>query len=170
MGRTAPARLIWAPGATQIIGYGSLYYSFSILAPDMAREFSVPSDRLFGLLSATLMVAGMFAAKAGRWADRYGAGRLIVLGSLAAGLSLAVAAAAANAAAANVVVFSAALITMEVSSTFVLYSMAFAAIVQTGAPPGGSAEGLPSTRPRALANDLRLLGFPDRTSQQRRRV
>ncbi len=127
-GRTAPARLIWALGATQTIGYGSLYYSFSILAPDMAREFSIPVDRLFGLLSAALVVAGLLAPKAGRWADRYGAGRLMVPGSLAAGLSLAVAAAAPS-----VVVFGAALIAMEVSSTFVLYSTAFAAIVQTGA-------------------------------------
>ena len=40
-GRTAPARLIWALGATQIIGYGSLYYSFSILPPDMAPSTAV---------------------------------------------------------------------------------------------------------------------------------
>jgi hypothetical protein len=44
----APARLIWALGVTQIIGYGSLYYAFSILAPDMARDFSISEDHVFG--------------------------------------------------------------------------------------------------------------------------
>ena len=35
------AGAIWALGVTQIIGYGTLYYSFSILAPGIAGEFDV---------------------------------------------------------------------------------------------------------------------------------
>lgn len=125
--RKAPARLIWALGATQIIGYGTLYYSFSILAPDMARDFSIQQDRLFGLLSVALLVGGLFAPRAGNWADRFGAGRLMVPGSLAAAISLGCAAASPNA-----TTFGISLVAMEIASSFVLYSTAFAAIVQVG--------------------------------------
>ena len=125
--RTAPPLLIWALGATQIIGYGTLYYSFSILAEDMAQDFNLPKDWLFGLLSVALLAGGMLAPKAGKWADRFGAGRLMVPGSVAATLSLACAALSTHPAA-----FAASLIAMEVASCFVLYSTAFAAIVQFG--------------------------------------
>lgn len=123
----APARLIWALGLTQIIGYGTLYYSFSILAPGMARDFSITEDRLFGMLSAALLLGGLLAPKAGKWADRYGAGRLMVPGSIAAALSLVCAASSTN-----FIMFGASLIAMELAATFVLYSTAFAAIVQVG--------------------------------------
>ncbi|MFN7025161.1 MAG: arsenite efflux MFS transporter ArsK [Pseudorhizobium sp.] len=123
----APARLIWALGLTQIIGYGTLYYSFSILAPAMAREFSISEDRLFGMLSVALLLGGLLAPKAGKWADRAGAGRLMVPGSLVAAISLLCAALSTN-----VIMFGASLIVMELASTFVLYSTAFAAIVQVG--------------------------------------
>jgi MFS family permease len=125
--RTAPAPMIWALGATQIIGYGTLYYAFSILAPDMAREFSVPVEHLFGLLSVSLLLGAFLAPKAGSWADRYGASRLMVPGSLAAGLALAAAALAPN-----VLTLAMAMIAMQLASIFVLYSTAFAAIVQIG--------------------------------------
>jgi MFS family permease len=125
--KKAPARLIWALGATQIVGYGTLYYSFSILAPDMARDLSIPQDRLFGLLSIALLVGGFFAPQAGKWADRFGAGRLMVPGSLAAAISLVCAAASSNA-----ILFGTSLVAMEIASSFVLYSTAFAAIVQIG--------------------------------------
>lgn len=128
----APARLIWALGVTQIIGYGTLYYSFSILAPAMARDFSIHEDKLFGMLSAALLLGGLLAPKAGKWADKVGAGRLMVPGSLAATIALICAALSTNAAMLGV-----SLIAMELASTFVLYSTAFAAIVQAG---GGRAQ------------------------------
>ncbi|NKN39496.1 arsenite efflux MFS transporter ArsK [Agrobacterium sp. a22-2] len=123
----APARLIWALGVTQIIGYGSLYYSFSILAPEMARDVSLPLDWLFAILSVCLLAGGMMAPKAGRWADRFGAARLMAPGSLAAGLALLAAALAPNAFSLGL-----SLAAMEIASAFVLYGTAFAAIVQAG--------------------------------------
>lgn len=126
-GRQASAGLVWGLGATQIIGYGTLYYSFAILAPDMARDLSLPLDWLFGLLSVALVCGGLIAPTAGRWADRFGAGRLMAAGSGAAGLALLAAAFAPTAPA-----LAAALVAMEVASAFVLYGTAFAAIVQAG--------------------------------------
>jgi MFS family permease len=125
--KKAPALAIWSLGLTQIVGYGTLFYSFSVLAPSMALEFSLPQQWVFAALSAALFLGSLFAPIAGRWADRFGAGRLMTGGSLAASLAL-----AACALAPGRISFVAALIAMELASCFVLYATAFAAIVQIG--------------------------------------
>lgn len=122
-----PAAALWALGLTQIIGYGTLYYSFSILVPSIALEFAWPEQWVFGALSASLLVGGLFAPTAGRWADRFGAGRVMTFGSAAAAAAL-----VACAVAPGRVTFVLALMAMELASAFVLYSAAFVAIVQIG--------------------------------------
>jgi len=122
-----PAPALWALGLTQIIGYGTLYYSFSILVPSIAVDLAWPKEWVFGALSAALLVGGVFAPTAGRWADRFGAGRVMTFGSVAAAASL-----VACAVAPGRVTFILALIAMELASAFVLYSAAFVAIVQIG--------------------------------------
>lgn len=123
----APALAIWALGLTQIVGYGTLFYSFSVLAPAMALELALPQQWVFAALSAALFLGSLFAPIAGRWADRFGAGRLMTAGSFAAAAAL-----AACALSPGRVSFVAALIAMELASCFVLYATAFAAIVQIG--------------------------------------
>ena len=123
----APATAIWALGLTQIIGYGTLYYSFAILAPGMAADFGLPEHWVFGALSVALFVGSLLAPTAGRLADRYGAGRVMSFGSAAAALALVAAASSPNAA-----TFIAALVVMELAACFVLYATAFVAIVQLG--------------------------------------
>ena len=130
--RKIPAAALWALGLTQIIGYGTLYYSFSILVPSIAREFVWPEQWVFGALSASLLVGGILAPTAGRWADRFGAGRVMTLGSIGAAAAL-----VACALAPGRVTFVLALVMMELASAFVLYSAAFVAIVQIG---GGNAQ------------------------------
>ncbi|PTE07910.1 arsenite efflux MFS transporter ArsK [Mesorhizobium helmanticense] len=125
--RKIPTAALWALGLTQIIGYGTLYYSFSILVPSIALEFAWPEQWVFGALSASLLAGGLFAPTAGRWADRFGAGRIMTFGSVAAAVSL-----VACAAAPGRVTFVLALMAMELASAFVLYSAAFVAIVQIG--------------------------------------
>jgi hypothetical protein len=77
----------WALGATQIIGYGTLYYSYSILALAVATELRWSPEWVFGILRRA---AGgrVFAPIAGIWADRFGAGRLMLFGSPAAAAAL----------------------------------------------------------------------------------
>jgi hypothetical protein len=123
----APAPAIWALGLTQIVGYGTLFYSFSVLAPAMALELALPQQWVFAALSAALFLGSLFAPVAGRLADRFGAGRLMTAGSLAASAAL-----AACALSPGRVSFVAALIAMELASCFVLHATAFAAIVQIG--------------------------------------
>ncbi|RVA61578.1 MFS transporter, partial [Mesorhizobium sp. M7A.F.Ca.CA.001.08.1.1] len=127
--RPVLAKAIWALGLTQIIGYGTLYYSFSILAPSMAQEFGLSEGWVFGGLSASLFAGSLFAPTAGRWADRFGAGRIMTVGSVAAALALGLCSIAPGR-----VTFVLALLAMELASSFVLYSAAFVAIVQIGLP------------------------------------
>lgn len=121
----APNTAIWALGLTQVVGYGTLFYSFSILAPAMAAEFAVPEYWAFAALSVALFLGSLCAPTAGRLADRHGAGKVMTIGSAAAALAL-----AACALAPERYSFLAALIAMELASCFVLYATAFVAIVQ----------------------------------------
>jgi MFS family permease len=122
-----PAGAIWALGATQIIGYGTLYYAFSVMAPLIGAEFGWSPEWVFGALTIALLAGGLLAPVAGHLVDRYGAVRTMTAGSVASAIMLAAAGLATNGFA-----FAAALIGMEIASTLVLYATAFAAIVQLG--------------------------------------
>lgn len=117
--------VVAALGLTQIVGYGTLYYAFSVLAPAMAQELGWSSEWIFGALSLSLLAAGLAAPWAGRWVDRFGAGRVMASGSLAAALAL-----AGWALAPGQVAFVVGLVAIEVASTFVLYNSAFTLLVQ----------------------------------------
>ncbi|ANK92083.1 MULTISPECIES: arsenite efflux MFS transporter ArsK [Rhizobium] len=120
-----PVAAILALGLTQIIGYGTLYYSFSILAPDMARGLDWSAQWIFGALSAALLIGGLAAPAMGMWIDRFGAGRVMTVGSAIAAVALAGCAFAPGKAA-----FVAALIAVETTSNLVQYGAAFALLVQ----------------------------------------
>lgn len=120
-----PLAAILALGLTQIIGYGTLYYSFSILAPAMAKDFGWSSEWIFGVLSAALLIGGLTAPSLGKWIDRLGAGRVMTAGSAIAAVAL-IACALAPAG----IVFIIALIVIETASNLVQYGAAFALLVQ----------------------------------------
>jgi MFS family permease len=124
--KLSPA-IIWALGATQVIGYGSLYYAFSVLAPELAASFGWSVEWVFGALTVALLLGGVAAPAAGHLAERFGAARIMVWGSLLCAVLLALAAVAPNG-----WLFGLALIGMEVASTLVLYATAFSALVQMG--------------------------------------
>lgn len=117
--------LVAALGATQVIGYGSLYYAFPILAPAVAQEFGVGEPLLFGLLSAGLLLGGLAAPSLGGLIDRIGAGRVMTAGSLAMALLLTLLAAAPN-----IQVFGGLILLIELLSFAVLYDAAFALLAQ----------------------------------------
>ena len=112
---------------TQIVGYGTLYYSYSILAPAVAAELAWSQQWVFAILSASLLASAVLAPMAGRWADRFGAGRLMVPGSVAAAAALLLCALAPGR-----IGFAIGVLAMQLASCFVLYSTAFVAIVQLG--------------------------------------
>ena len=127
---TAARRLhlsVAALGATQIIGYGTLYYSYSILAPRVAAELAWSQQWVFGILSVALLGSALLSPVAGHWADRFGAGRLMTFGSVAAAAALLICAISPGR-----VGFGVGVLAMQLASCFVLYSTAFVAIVQLG--------------------------------------
>ena len=123
------AAAIWALGVTQIIGYGTLYYSFSILAPGIAEEFGIAVEWVYGSISLALLAGGLISPYAGGVADKHGAARVLSIGSVAAAVSLVVCGLAVNAS-----VFLAGLILVELASAFMLYSTAFALLAQATGP------------------------------------
>lgn len=125
MQENLPARAIWALGVTQIIGYGTLYYSFGVLAPEIGRDFGWSPEWVYGALTIALLAGGLLAPVAGHLADRCGAARTMAFGSAVAAITLVAAGLSPNGP-----TFAAALIAMEIASGGVLYATAFAALVQ----------------------------------------
>ena len=127
MSKPVPAAAVWALGATQIIGYGSLYYAFSVLAPAIGESFAWSAEWVFGALTLSLLLGGLVAPLTGRLLDRLGAARGMSLGSLLVSIML-----VGMALAPSGTLFALALVLMEMASTLVLYPAAFAVLVQLG--------------------------------------
>lgn len=122
-----PAWALAGLGATQIIGYGTLYYCLSILVPDIAGDLAVSEQWVFGAFSVALLIGAFAAPISGRLADRWGAGRVMAIGSLGSASTLCLTAISSGAMA-----FAVSLTLMQIVSAGVLYSTAFTAIVQAG--------------------------------------
>ncbi len=120
---------VWLLGLTQIVGYGTLYYSFATLSADMAADFGVTADWIFGAFSVALLTASLAAPTAGRLADRYGAASLMAGGSALTALFVAL-----TAIAPEKYTFAAVLVATQVTASTVFYSAAFVALVQSGTP------------------------------------
>lgn len=114
-------------GASQNIGYGTLYYAFSILVPEIARDVGRSEQWVFGAFSIALLAGSLAAPLSGTLADRIGAGRLMAAGSLLAAACLVMMAVSSGP-----LTFAISLALTEVVSVAVLYATAFTAIVQAG--------------------------------------
>lgn len=120
------AGIVSALGLTQIIGYGTLYYSFSILAPGMAEDLGLTLAEVFGVFSVSLFIGGLSATYIGRQMDRIGAATVMTVGSGLAALMLSLCAWSPS-----VAIFAVAIILLEVSSGMVQYQAAFATLVES---------------------------------------
>ncbi|MDK1373467.1 MULTISPECIES: arsenite efflux MFS transporter ArsK [unclassified Sinorhizobium] len=121
-----PAAIVAALGLTQIIGYGTLYYSFSILAPGMARDLGLSVEQVFGVFSASLFAGGLSAPFVGGWMDRLGAAMVMTIGSAISALALLLCAWSPS-----IAVFALSIVLLEVASGMVQYQAAFAALVES---------------------------------------
>ncbi|MGC1817461.1 MAG: MFS transporter, partial [Casimicrobiaceae bacterium] len=68
----ALTRLVCALGITQIVSWGTLFYTIAVLGPPMAKALGVPEVGLYGSFTAGLLVSGLLAPWAGRRIDRRG--------------------------------------------------------------------------------------------------
>jgi hypothetical protein len=117
--------VIAALGASQIVGYGTLYYAFPLLVPGMAAEFGVSQPWLFGVYSTGLLLGGLAAPPAGRLIDGRGAPRVMVAGSAMAGALL-----TGLALAPGPWLLAALVLALEVVAVAVLYDAAFASLAR----------------------------------------
>ncbi|MFN3635463.1 MAG: MFS transporter [Rhizobium rhizophilum] len=113
-------------GVTMTIGYGTLYYSFSVLAPEIAREFGWGQSFVFGVFSFGLLAGAVAAPILGRLVDRFGARLILCLGSVTASVALALFAVMQNAWQFAVITLAAEFIALAVQ-----YDAGFAALAQT---------------------------------------
>lgn len=75
-------------GITQIIGYGSVFYSFSLLMEPLQLALGATKSATVGAFSFALVIAGLCATYVGGTIDRIGGRRVMTLGSVAAGILL----------------------------------------------------------------------------------
>lgn len=125
-GNAIPLAMISALGLTQIVGYGTLYYSFSILAPAMATDLGITLEQVFAVFSVSLFVGGLSAPMIGKQMDRAGAATVLTVGSGLSALTLALCAWSPS-----VAIFALAIVLLEISSGMVQYQAAFAALVES---------------------------------------
>jgi len=119
--------VVLALGATQVIGYGTLYYAYAILAPAIAGEFDTSLTSLYAIFSVGLLAGGLVAPQLGAWMDRYGAPRIMAAGSLVMAILV-----GGLAAAPTLWTFGACVIAIEVVGIAVLYDAAFATLAALG--------------------------------------
>ncbi len=74
-------RIAWALAATQTIGYGVLYYAFSVMIGPMEAELGWSRGEISGAFSLALLLSGVATIPIGRWVDQRGARGLMTLGS-----------------------------------------------------------------------------------------
>lgn len=89
-------RLVMAFAVTQIVAWGSLYYSIAVLGPSIGAELGLSRAGIFGIVSLTLLVLGTAAPAVGRMIDATGGRLVMCAGSLLGALACATLALAPN--------------------------------------------------------------------------
>lgn len=120
--------VVAALGGAEIINYGTLYYCVAVIAGHVARDFAISEASIFASFSFALFASALMSFPAGSLMNRYGAGTPMKIASVAAALSLGIAAISWNA-----VVFMLALFGMQMASAFLFYEAAFVLLVQRDA-------------------------------------
>lgn len=77
-----------ALGITVTIGYGTVYYAYSILLPYMAEDLGIGLSQAFGSLSIGVFVGGLVMPVWGYIVDRFGGKWLMTIGAVLSGLTL----------------------------------------------------------------------------------
>jgi hypothetical protein len=112
-------------GLSQIIGYGTVYYCFGILADDICAELGWSKSFYFGTLSAGLVAGGLMASVIGKAFDRYGAARVMAIGSIVSCLAL-----LALSQSSTAFTFALSMIAVQFAGDLMLYDAAFTTLVQ----------------------------------------
>lgn len=79
-------RLVWMLAVTQTVGYGVLFYSYSVFLVPTAAALHTSTTTVTGAWTASLLAGAAAAVPVGRWLDRHGGRALMSVGSIAATL------------------------------------------------------------------------------------
>jgi predicted MFS family arabinose efflux permease len=112
-------------GIAQIISWGSLYYTLTVLAAPIRQELGFNDLMIFGAFTLGQLLSGVAAPIVGRRIDRAGGRGVMALGSLLAALALVLVAAAREP-----IVFTAGWMLAGVAMAACLYDPAFASLYQ----------------------------------------
>jgi MFS family permease len=85
---TGPWRAVPVLGVTQILSWGSIYYTPVLIVPLIADEFGWSMAFAMGGFSVALLAAGLSAPYVGRAIDRFGGHVVMTVGSLTGALGL----------------------------------------------------------------------------------
>lgn len=129
--------IVAALAVTQTVGYGALYYSFSVLLTPLARDLHTSTTAVTGAFTAAVLVGAVAAVPVGRWLDRHGGRGLMTAGS-AAGTVLLAALSTVHTLAGLYAVW----IGIGVASAMSFYEAAFAVVVTWHPTPRGRANAL----------------------------
>lgn len=83
-----PRHLVWTLGLTEVLSWGTLYFSFTVLIVPMQRELGFSKPFLAGGFSLGLLVWALCSFAVGRLLDRVPAHRVMSGGSVLAGIGL----------------------------------------------------------------------------------
>jgi predicted MFS family arabinose efflux permease len=108
---------------TQVVGWGMLYYAFSIMAADIGRDLHLQPAAVFGAFSWCLLVSGLAATPVGILIDRFGGRAMMACGSLLGAIGFVVLSQAHD-----VLTFYAAWTILGVAMAQTLYEAAFSTI------------------------------------------
>ena len=91
---TTNSRNLWVGlmSLAQLISWGSLYYTFSLLMPVIEQDLGASRVAVSGAFSASLLVSGLAGLVVGRLIDQGYARAVMSIGSIGAGLSVRLAA------------------------------------------------------------------------------
>ncbi|WP_230970249.1 MFS transporter [Nitrogeniibacter aestuarii] len=117
--------LVWL-SSTVLLSWGSLYYAFAVLAGSMARDLGCDPETVTGAFSVALLIWGLVTYPLGLAMERWGARRIMALGSLIAALAF-----WGLSSAHTVLEFYAGWTLLGLAMGMTLYDAAFATVVQS---------------------------------------
>ncbi|PLY10143.1 MAG: hypothetical protein C0626_06750 [Arcobacter sp.] len=112
-------------GITTTIGYGTLFYSFTIMSTQIQNEFEWSKSFIFGIFSLGILLGGFLAPTVGKLLDHHGARIIMTIGSFLCFLGL-----YSISFIQNEWHYIISILFLEVVSTLVLYESAFVAFSQ----------------------------------------
>lgn len=142
---TRPGRLVGVLAVTQTVGYGVLYYAFSVILGPMSNDLGISHTTAAGALTVAVLVAGLLSIPVGRRLDARGGHGLMTAGSVIGSLAV-----LGWSQVHNAVQLYGVFVLIGVASAMVLYEPAFAVVVAATDP---------ARRAKALLGITLVAGF-----------